>query len=81
MAADNDNAPLANRTAKCANCGKPVVAEYRPFCSPRCKDLDLSRWLRGVYAIPAGNDDEDGERPTGDAQNSGRDSNTGVGED
>ena len=35
---------------------------YRPFCSRRCADVDLSRWLRGTYAIPAeADDDEDGE--------------------
>ena len=35
---------------------------YRPFCSRRCADVDLSRWLRGAYAIPdPADDDEDGE--------------------
>ena len=37
--------------------------EYRPFCSRRCADIDLSRWLNGAYAIPSRDpaDDEDGE--------------------
>lgn len=39
--------------AKCTNCSKPMVAEYRTFCSKRCADVDLSRWLGGSYAIPA----------------------------
>ncbi len=39
--------------AKCTNCGKPMVTEYRPFCSKRCADVDLNRWLGGHYAIPA----------------------------
>ena len=39
--------------AKCAICGKPVEAEYRPFCSRRCADVDLQRWLTGRYAVPA----------------------------
>ena len=39
--------------AKCTTCGKPVVQAYRPFCSKRCADVDLSRWLGGSYAIPA----------------------------
>ena len=71
MAADNDNAPSAPGTAKCPSCGSPTVAEFRPFCSARCKDLDLSRWLRGVYAIPGGNtdEDEDGDRPVADIEN------------
>ena len=29
------------------------AARHRPFCSKRCADIDLSRWLNGVYAIPA----------------------------
>ncbi len=29
------------------------VEDYRPFCSKRCADVDLSRWLGGKYAIPA----------------------------
>ena len=42
---------------KCAVCGKPVVAEYRPFCSKRCADVDLGRWLKASYVVPG----EDGE--------------------
>jgi hypothetical protein len=38
--------------ARCPHCGKPMVAEYRPFCSKRCADVDLAKWLRGDYAIP-----------------------------
>lgn len=37
----------------CPICGKPRQAEYRPFCSKRCADIDLARWLDGAYAIPA----------------------------
>ncbi|MDO5371256.1 DNA gyrase inhibitor YacG [Paracoccus sp. (in: a-proteobacteria)] len=36
----------------CPICGKPTVPDYRPFCSRRCADVDLARWLRGDYAIP-----------------------------
>lgn len=37
----------------CAVCEtKPIVAEFKPFCSKRCADIDLSRWLKGGYAIP-----------------------------
>ena len=43
---------------KCPICGKPVDADHRPFCSKRCADLDLHRWLGGRYAIP-GSDDPD----------------------
>ena len=45
---------------KCALCGKPQDAKYRPFCSKRCADIDLNRWLSGGYAIPAA-EDEPGE--------------------
>ena len=38
---------------RCAICGKPQSARYRPFCSRRCADIDLNRWLTGRYAIPA----------------------------
>ncbi len=38
--------------SKCPMCQKEVVREYRPFCSKRCADVDLHRWLKGAYAIP-----------------------------
>lgn len=36
---------------KCPICAKPMAAKYRPFCSKRCADVDLGRWLKGSYAI------------------------------
>jgi endogenous inhibitor of DNA gyrase (YacG/DUF329 family) len=45
----------------CPICGKPAVERFRPFCSGRCKDVDLNRWLSGHYAIPAAETDEDSE--------------------
>lgn len=46
----------------CPICGKPPEQEFRPFCSRRCSDVDLNRWLSGVYAIPVtAESDEDGE--------------------
>lgn len=39
--------------AACPICGKPDAPRYRPFCSRRCADVDLGRWLTGGYAIPA----------------------------
>jgi endogenous inhibitor of DNA gyrase (YacG/DUF329 family) len=32
---------------------KEPVEQYRPFCSKRCADVDLSKWLGGVYSIPS----------------------------
>ena len=38
---------------KCPVCEvKPVDPKFKPFCSKRCADVDLSRWLKGSYAIP-----------------------------
>ncbi|NKX43981.1 DNA gyrase inhibitor YacG [Roseicyclus persicicus] len=37
----------------CPICGKETAPSYRPFCSRRCADVDLARWLTGAYAIPA----------------------------
>ena len=44
-------------TGKCPICGAPRQAAYRPFCSKRCADVDLGRWLNGSYAIPASEED------------------------
>ncbi len=38
--------------APCPICSKPSDSKYAPFCSRRCADVDLSRWLKGGYAIP-----------------------------
>lgn len=35
----------------CPVCGKATEPKYRPFCSKRCADVDLARWLRGSYVI------------------------------
>ncbi|PZQ55210.1 MAG: DNA gyrase inhibitor YacG [Phenylobacterium zucineum] len=42
---------------RCPICRKPPVPDYRPFCSRRCADVDLQRWLSGVYAVPAEEDE------------------------
>jgi endogenous inhibitor of DNA gyrase (YacG/DUF329 family) len=47
----------------CPICGKQVDEQFKPFCSARCRDVDLHRWLSGVYSVPVSEDsDEDGER-------------------
>jgi endogenous inhibitor of DNA gyrase (YacG/DUF329 family) len=43
----------------CAYCGKPQEEKFRPFCSKRCADLDLAKWLNEDYAIPGGPPSED----------------------
>lgn len=42
----------------CPICKKPSDPNYRPFCSRRCADVDLGKWLNGSYAVP-GSDDPD----------------------
>ncbi|XHO85206.1 DNA gyrase inhibitor YacG (plasmid) [Azospirillum sp. A29] len=52
----------------CPICGRPTEPATRPFCSKRCADIDLSRWLGGVYRIegpetadvPGGSDPDEG---------------------
>ena len=39
----------------CPICGKPRSERYDPFCSKRCADVDLHRWLKGSYVIPGAN--------------------------
>jgi endogenous inhibitor of DNA gyrase (YacG/DUF329 family) len=57
----NDNAKTKTAPG-CAICGRPRVEKYSPFCSRRCADVDLYRWLNGKYAIPAGEDADEQER-------------------
>jgi endogenous inhibitor of DNA gyrase (YacG/DUF329 family) len=38
--------------AVCPSCGEPVQAKHRPFCSSRCKQLDLGRWFNEDYRVP-----------------------------
>ncbi|MEQ1616294.1 MAG: DNA gyrase inhibitor YacG [Hyphomicrobiaceae bacterium] len=47
------------RRARCPICRAPTEAAFRPFCSKRCSDVDLSRWLTGTYAIAGGDSDAD----------------------
>ncbi|MBS41194.1 MAG: DNA gyrase inhibitor YacG [Rhodospirillales bacterium] len=39
-------------SAKCPVCKNKSLAQYRPFCSSRCADIDLSKWLNGSYSVP-----------------------------
>ena len=49
----------------CPICTKEADQKYLPFCSRRCADVDLGRWLTGCYAIPA--DDNEDDQPSDDA--------------
>ena len=52
----------------CPECGRPSSRENYPFCSARCKSIDLNRWLSGVYVIPATDEEEDGSAKPDDPQ-------------
>ncbi len=45
----------------CPVCGKPATVAAAPFCSDRCRQVDLGHWLTGSYRIPARDDDIDEE--------------------
>ncbi|THV23744.1 DNA gyrase inhibitor YacG [Peteryoungia ipomoeae] len=45
------------KSRPCPECGKPSTRDNYPFCSDRCRNLDLSRWLKGSYAIPVAEDE------------------------
>jgi endogenous inhibitor of DNA gyrase (YacG/DUF329 family) len=61
-----DNVIRLKPTTPCPICGKPSSQQSHPFCSPRCADIDLNRWLSGAYVIPAEpvEDDESEDIPT-----------------
>lgn len=61
----SDRPPLrvVGRNAKCPICGKSAEPAHRPFCSKRCGDIDLGRWLKESYRVPTderpGDSDDD----------------------
>jgi endogenous inhibitor of DNA gyrase (YacG/DUF329 family) len=65
----------------CPECGEETVYRYRPFCSRRCANLDLSRWLRGTYAIAGGNADADDDGDEAEALELAKQARQGSGSD
>lgn len=56
-----DKAPrstTAKKPPRCPICGRPRDPKHRPFCSARCRDVDLACWFNQVYSIPAAEPDE-----------------------
>lgn len=47
--------------ANCPICARQKDARYAPFCSKRCADVDLARWLTGGYVLPAGAAEEESQ--------------------
>jgi endogenous inhibitor of DNA gyrase (YacG/DUF329 family) len=52
------------RTKACPICRKPVTEKFRPFCSRRCADVDLNRWLSEVYVVPGKEAEDEEGMPT-----------------
>jgi uncharacterized protein len=60
MPTDPPKAARRGKSAKpCPICGKPAAEASRPFCSERCRDVDLNRWLSGSYVVPGRKDDDE----------------------
>ncbi|WP_075292407.1 DNA gyrase inhibitor YacG [Pararhizobium arenae] len=62
MGSDDQEKPSAKvaplrKTVPCPECGRPSHREHYPFCSDRCRNVDLNRWLTGSYAIPVADDE------------------------
>jgi endogenous inhibitor of DNA gyrase (YacG/DUF329 family) len=53
------------RAAACRICGKPATQQHRPFCSARCRDIDLGRWLKDSYRIETEEGPDDSPDETG----------------
>ena len=62
MAGDDSEKPAAivaplRKAVPCPICKRASAREHYPFCSNRCRDVDLNRWLSGSYAIPVADDE------------------------
>jgi endogenous inhibitor of DNA gyrase (YacG/DUF329 family) len=51
---------------ECKICGKPASIKYNPFCSERCAQVDLNRWLGEGYVIPTDEEPEQDPSERGD---------------
>jgi len=61
MAEDPKKTSARTRTARpCPICGKPAQQATHPFCSKRCRDVDLNRWLSGAYVVPGAENEDEG---------------------
>jgi len=49
----------ARKARGCPICGRPADPATKPFCSSRCRDVDLHRWLSGHYVVPGSENDEE----------------------
>lgn len=65
-----DESGAVPRRVKCPTCGQPVVyaetSPFRPFCSERCRLIDLGEWATGSYAIPGAPEPGEPGAPAGE---------------
>jgi hypothetical protein len=66
MANNRNPASAPPRPRQCPVCRRPAVKEWWPFCSKRCADIDLGRWLGEVYRIPGEEADAPPAEPPAD---------------
>ena len=70
----------APRFVACPQCGRPVewaaTSRFRPFCSARCRMIDLGAWASESYRVPAEDDDPGVPPPAGSGPTSGDNPNT-----
>ena len=64
MASDDTVIRLPPGPRACPICGKPAVPRQQPFCSLRCAQLDLGRWLKGAYRVETDEPAEDSAEPS-----------------
>ena len=55
----NGHARKLGASGLCPICGKLTLEKFRPFCSKRCADVDLHRWLAGGYIVAGTADSEE----------------------
>ena len=69
MSDDDRIVPLPRKrkaAGRCPICGAPSAAAHQPFCSERCTEVDLGRWLKGTYRVPTAEAPPEGEAPDED---------------
>lgn len=57
----NSNIAPLRKARPCPECGRPSSRDDYPFCSDRCRNHDLARWLKGSYAMPVVDDESKAE--------------------
>ena len=59
-ASANSGGGTGGAARSCPICGKPAQQATHPFCSKRCRDVDLNRWLSGSYIVPGAENEHEG---------------------